>query len=191
VKEMLIDNIDDYQWYNIPRRIDEKSDGYVFHTKPETDFWQTTHYGFQRDDGHFFYRPVSGDFDVQLDLSLMPNAKYDQGGLMVRIDTDNWIKTSVEFEPVGSSHYGTVVTQNAASDWSMRPVSEYPTHQSYRIIRSGCDYTIYSHLGSGEWERLRVTRLQANNGGEVLVGFYGCSPTGNGCPITVSRLKFN
>jgi regulation of enolase protein 1 (concanavalin A-like superfamily) len=157
---------------------------------PKTDFWQATHYGFRRDSGHLLHQACRGDFDAEVDLYIEPTAKYDQAGLMVRIDSENWIKTSVEFEPGGSSHQGSVVTQLGVSDWAMRPLASYPKSQSYRIERRGSDYMVFMRLTSAEWERVRVVRLHADMGQDVLVGPYACSPTGSGCKVVVSRWEF-
>ncbi|CAF4559543.1 unnamed protein product, partial [Rotaria magnacalcarata] len=33
----------------------------MVHTNGETDFWRQTHYGFERDNGHFYYRSMNGE----------------------------------------------------------------------------------------------------------------------------------
>lgn len=176
-------------WLNPPAEFTTLGEGGRLRTLAETDFWQATHYGFRRDNGHFLHQSCAGDFDAELDLQIEPTAKYDQAGVMVRIDKDNWIKTSVEFEPVGASHKGSVVTQSGVSDWAMQAVAPYPQVQSYRIERRGSDYTVFIRLGSAEWQRVRVVRLHADLGHEVLVGPYACSPTGSGCQVEISRWR--
>ncbi|MGH7822923.1 MAG: DUF1349 domain-containing protein, partial [Candidatus Binatia bacterium] len=36
---------------------------------PKTDFWRKTHYGFIRDTGHFYHRPVPGDFTAEVKVT--------------------------------------------------------------------------------------------------------------------------
>lgn len=106
---------------------------------------------------------------------------------MVRIDGENWIKTSTEFKPEGASHLGAVVTQLGASDWSMTPLSHFADRQFHRIERRGPDYTVFIRLDDGPWSRVRLARLLADTGRPVLVAPYACSPTGAGCDVVVHR----
>ncbi len=59
----------------------------------KTDFWRVTHYGFVRDNGHFYYEQRAGDLTVQVKIEAKYEALYDQAGIMVRLDSANWIKT--------------------------------------------------------------------------------------------------
>jgi regulation of enolase protein 1 (concanavalin A-like superfamily) len=44
-------------------------------TGPRTDFWQRTHYGFRRDDGHVWALLVAGDFTVETRARWAPRAR--------------------------------------------------------------------------------------------------------------------
>ena len=58
-------------------------------TDSRTDFWRETHYGFTRDNGHFFGRDAPGAFTAQLRVRARYDALYDQAGIMVRLDARN------------------------------------------------------------------------------------------------------
>lgn len=45
---------DDYVWLNEPAHWSVQGDTLRIRTERATDFWRTTHYGFDRDSGHFF-----------------------------------------------------------------------------------------------------------------------------------------
>jgi len=60
--------------------------------EPKTDFWQKTHYGYSPDNGHFYYEEHGGDFVATVKISGTFKERYDQAGLMIRIDSLNWIK---------------------------------------------------------------------------------------------------
>lgn len=175
-------------WLSPPARTRITRAGLWLRTRPRTDFWQQTHYGFRRDDGHFLHRAVAGDFIATAALRCAANARYDQAGLMVRVDADRWIKTSIEHDPDGPAMLGAVVTRDAISDWSMRPVAQ-PLVQHFSIRRHGPDYTLLARLDDGPWERLRLTRLHADPAEPVLIGPYACSPTGNGCTVVVEDFR--
>ena len=67
--------------------------------KPDcnTDFWQRTHYGFTHDNGHFFFSviPPHPRVEYRTRVQWNPCQLYDQAGIMVRVNEDNWIKTCV------------------------------------------------------------------------------------------------
>ncbi len=119
-----------------------------------TDFWQRTHYGFRRDDGHCLLAKRSGDFSLETSVEFSPRARYDQCGLMVRLDGENWIKASVEYEDAELSRLGS---------------------------GTGCDFLIEWSPGGGDWHQTRVAHLHAlDEGAEVEIGVYACSPVGDG-----------
>ena len=92
-------------------------------TDEKTDFWRKTQYGFIRDSGHFFGTGIDGDFTAQLHVAAQYSSLYDQAGMMVRIDEQNWIKCGVEFSD-GQLLLSTVLTLEK-SDWA---VSIAPRH---------------------------------------------------------------
>ncbi|RZL39141.1 MAG: DUF1349 domain-containing protein [Rubrivivax sp.] len=148
-------------------------------TRPDTDYWQRTHYGFRRDNGHFFFVPVAGDFSLTVHVAFEPNAQYDQCGVMCRAGADSWIKASVEFEPDGHSRLGSVVTNHGYSDWATQDVASTLDHMHYRLSRRGSDFRIESSTRDATWQQMRITHLHECPD-EIDVGIYACSPVGPG-----------
>ena len=88
-------------------------------TEPFTDLWQRTYYHFRNDnapvlqmatDEKFFSFIVKTEFDTKV--------RYDQSGIVMYLDSDNWLKASVEYENKQIQRLGSVVTNNGYSDWS-------------------------------------------------------------------------
>ena len=52
------------KWHNPPVDWRDNQGQIWVKTGLKTDFWRTTHYGFIRDSGHFYYGNMSGDFIV-------------------------------------------------------------------------------------------------------------------------------
>ena len=65
-------------------------------TAGDTDFWQRTHYGFRRDNGHCLVTRVSGDFSLSVRTEYEPSAQYDQCGLIVRLDAEKLVAVSAQ-----------------------------------------------------------------------------------------------
>ncbi|CAM4000530.1 DUF1349 domain-containing protein [Kibdelosporangium persicum] len=114
---------DGWTWLNEPTEwsID---DGLTVRADRDTDFWRTTHYGFVRDTGHVFGREVTGDFTLRATFTGDYRDQYDQAGIALRIDEENWIKTGIEFVD-GEQQLSVVVTRNV-SDWSVTPAPGSP-----------------------------------------------------------------
>ena len=164
-----------FQWLNPPRqyRVDH---GLHLTTDPQTDFWQRTHYGFRRDNGHALLAPQSGDFTLETRVACRPQNLYDQAGLLVRGDGDHWIKLTVEYIGPDSSFLGSVVTNSGYSDWATQAIDPQTRDMWYRISRSGMDYLLESSPDGRSWQQQRITHL---HGGfqTVQAGLFACSPS--------------
>ena len=148
-------------------------------TQPDTDFWQRTHYGFRRDNAHALVEEASGDFRLHGHFRFFPTAQYDQCGLYLRVDEDNWFKCSVEFENPRHSRLGSVITRGGYSDWATQDIPSDVQAMAYRIDYVGGDLIASWSRDGGAWRQMRIAHL-ADEGKPVLAGFYGCSPTGKG-----------
>src|SRR5260370_5879984 len=107
----------------------------VVTTKPETDFWRKTFYDYVTDNGHFFFLPVTGDFTLESRVAGKYAALYDQAGLMVRVDSSNWLKCGLELVD-GIGHASVVVTREL-SDWSTVRGINTKRPLWCRIVRKG------------------------------------------------------
>ena len=104
-----------FHWFNEPVKF-HLGQGLELFTDDKTDFWQRTHYGFQVDNGHCYFINLSGDWSIKTHVTYLYRALYDQCGLMVRADAQNWIKLSVEKEQSTNNRLGSVVTNLGYSD---------------------------------------------------------------------------
>jgi regulation of enolase protein 1 (concanavalin A-like superfamily) len=177
-KFLQLDLPEDFYWFNQPART-HLGAGLEIYTDEQTDFWQTTHYGFQRDNGHCLLTKHTGDFSLMTQVEFRPREKYDQCGLMVRVDRLNWIKVSTEYEDEKCSRLGSVVTNLGFSDWATQDISSDHREMWYRVSRNGDDFFLENSYDGHSWLQLRVTHL--HKASELLeVGVYACSPIGKG-----------
>jgi len=165
-----------FVWLNEPK-VSRFGAGLEIVTDARTDFWQRTHYGFQRDDGHALLTRLRGDFALTTHVRYQPQTQYDQCGLMIRIDSNYWIKASTEFENEAHSRLGSVVTNRGYSDWATQDVLSSHTEMWYRISRRGPDYLIEASFDGARWLQLRIAHLH-KQADTVLAGVYACSPIG-------------
>ncbi len=163
-----------FYWSNPPHdwKLDESI---AVSSSPNTDYWQRTHYGFRRDDGHFLATHINFDFNITVRTRFEPHEQYDQCGLMVRIDPENWIKTSIEYETPEVSRLGSVVTNLGYSDWATTDIASSIKEMWYRIQSKGPDFLIEHSQDGKSWQQLRIAHLHSNF--DILrVGIYACSP---------------
>ncbi len=162
-----------YKWLN-PPEYSEFRDGHLFvRTGDRTDFWRDTFYGFWRDNGHLFYRPVEGDFTAEVTIDGRFDTLYDQAGLMVRLSETHWIKAGIEFTD-GALHFSVVVT-NDHSDWSMLKIAPPTSGLRLRMTRHGEAVRVqYLDAEDGRWKMARLAYLPRSS--SIDVGMMCCSP---------------
>lgn len=175
-----------FVWENEPEEY-AFDDGLIIKTKPYTDFWQRTHYGFRRDDGHCYITEIEGDFSFSAQLSFESKMLYDQCGVMLRIDEENWVKASVEFENMTISRLGSVVTNLGYSDWA---TSDIPTNIDvmwYRFNKNGKDVLIENSYDGIQWKQMRILHLH-HEAKKVKVGVYACSPQNSSFECKIKKM---
>jgi regulation of enolase protein 1 (concanavalin A-like superfamily) len=180
-----------FHWFNEPAKY-ELGNGLEILTDEKTDFWQNTHYGFQRDDGHCLLTRLEGDFCLKTHVEFRPQKMYDQCGLMVRVDSENWIKVSTEYEAEEHSRLGSVVTNLGFSDWATQDIPSSHREMWYRISRNGPDFLLESSYDGQDWHQLRITHL--HQAPDLLeAGVYACSPIGKDfwCRFTLLEISEN
>ncbi len=172
-------------WFNEPPHWDVQGSIIHMHTAPHTDFWRKTHYGFTRDNGHFYYELVNGDFDVEVQVRGEYTDLYDQAGLMLRVDDQNWLKTGIEYVN-GVQHISAVFTREF-SDWSVVPLPENPSLIWLRLTRRAEAVEIHYSLNAVDYTMLRMGYLLPEE--TAGVGLMAASPEGAGFPVTFDGFK--
>ena len=164
------------KWYNEPPAWRTDGDAVTVTCGAKTDFWRKTHYGFIRDNGHFYFKEVEGDFVAEVKVSGEYQALYDQAGLMLRADEENWLKCGIEFVE-GVQHLSVVVTHDF-SDWSVAPLPENPPSIWLRVTRKAEAVEVEYSLDGASYTLARVTYM--GEAPRMQVGVMCASPEGNG-----------
>jgi uncharacterized protein len=180
------------RWLNPPAAcvLDPSLPGLVVQPAAPSDFWQKTHYGFRADTGHFLFTAIAGDFTITTKVRFHPVHQYDQAGLMVRLDPQCWIKTSVEYEPHGPARLGAVVTNQGFSDWSVQDFPRETREVCLRIRKEASDFIIeFAANEHSNWNQMRIAHLNIENTAPLSCGLYACSPKGDGFRAGFEFLK--
>jgi uncharacterized protein len=164
------------KWFNEPTSAKQSGDQFVVTTKPKTDFWRKTFYDYVTDNGHFFFLPVTGDFTFESRVAGKYAALYDQAGLMVRIDSSNWLKCGLELVD-GIGHASVVVTREY-SDWSTVRGITTKDPLWWRIVRKGSSLEVLYSLDGKNFTSTRLGYLPLK--ATVDTGIMCASPEGRG-----------
>lgn len=166
-----------FSWTREPKEFNIKGDTIEVVTNPGTDLWQRTYYHFRNDNAPVFQMETEEQFFsfiVKTDFT-GSHHRFDQCGVVMYLDSDNWLKGSVEYENEEFQHLGSVVTNEGYSDWATTAISASVKTMWYRLSRRGDDYCIECSQDGERFSQMRVCHMH-KGGGRVRFGIYACSP---------------
>jgi regulation of enolase protein 1 (concanavalin A-like superfamily) len=167
-------------WLNEPARWSVFDDRLDVVTDARTDFWRQTHYGFTRDTGHFFGADTGGDFTAELRIRAAYEALYDQAGLMVRVDAENWVKAGIELSD-GVPMLGSVLTRKS-SDWATGRFEGDAADFWLRVTVAGGVLRLQASADGKHWPLLRLAPFPA--AARYRVGPMCCTPERAGLSVS-------
>lgn len=146
-------------------------------TKPHTDLWQRTYYHFQNDNAPVLQMETEDkyfSFVVKTEFH-DSHTRFDQCGVVMYLDSENWLKGSIEYENEEYQHLGSVVTNQGYSDWATTAIDASVKTMWYRLSRREDDYCIECSRDGISFEQMRICHMYEGNG-KISFGIYACSP---------------
>ena len=163
-------------WIREADRSDVTDDRITIYTQPKTDLWQRTYYGFQNDSAPVLQMKTSEKyFSFIVKTEFDSKARFDQCGIVVYLDSENWIKASIEYENEQYQRLGSVVTNRGYSDWATTDIDASVKSMWYRLSRRESDYCIECSTDGTTFQQMRICHLWKGDG-EISFGIYACSP---------------
>lgn len=169
--------ITNFKWTRQPKSYHIDGDRVEIITAPHTDLWQRTYYHFQNDNAPVFQMETEEkyfSFVVKTDFS-GSHHRFDQCGIVMYLDEENWLKASIEYENKEIQHLGSVVTNGGYSDWATTVISTNITSMWYRFSRRVDDYRIECSEDGVNFHQMRICHMQKGKG-KIRFGIYACSP---------------
>ena len=178
------------KWIHKPKISEVSADIVSITTEPETDFWQRSYYGFRNDNAPALQIESDNNFTFTAKASFDYKTLFDQCGLIIYLDSENWFKASIEYENEKFSRLGSVVTNFGYSDWATSDIS-LPREIWYRLSRRSADFLIESSFDGVFFKQMRIfhlhklgeTTVEMGKSNpplsvQIIVGFgvYACSP---------------
>lgn len=170
-------DISKFTWTRQPKSYSVEADKITVTTQPCTDLWQRTYYHFRNDNAPVFQMETEEkffSFVVKTDFA-DSHHRFDQCGVVMYLDSENWLKGSIEFENDQFQHLGSVVTNHGFSDWATTEIPVSVKSMWYRLSRREDDYCIECSDDGNKWKQMRVCHMY-EGAGKVRFGIYACSP---------------
>lgn len=163
-------------WIREADQSDVTDDRIIIYTQPKTDLWQRTYYGFQNDSAPVLQMKTSEKyFSFIVKTEFDSKARFDQCGIVVYLDSENWMKASIEYENEQYQRLGSVVTNHGYSDWATTDIDASVKSMWYRLSRRESDYCIECSTDGITFRQMRICHLWEGNE-EISFGVYACSP---------------
>ena len=178
------------QWTREPKSYTITPDKIEIETKPHTDLWQRTYYHFQNDNApvlqvetqeKYFSFIVKTEFEQSCH-------RFDQCGIVMYLDSENWLKGSIEYENEVFQHLGSVVTNNGYSDWATTEIDTSVKSMWYRLSRRENDFCIECSTDGKKFQQMRICHMEkASN--TIQFGIYACSPEASSFKAVFSHME--
>lgn len=169
-------DLSEFKWIRTPKKYSITKDCVEISTEPNTDLWQRTYYGFRNDNAPVLQ--ISSNekyFSFTVKTRFESKRRFDQCGIVMYLDSENWLKASIEYENENIQRLGSVVTNSGYSDWATTDIDAKVKTMWYRLSRRESDYCIECSYDGVEFKQMRICHM-AEGGGEIRFGIYACSP---------------
>ena len=179
----------DLFWIRQPKEARITETGIEIITEPGTDLWQRTYYGFQNDNAPVLQTKTTEQyFSFVVKTDFESKHRFDQCGIVMSLDSENWLKASIEYENDSYQRLGSVVTNHGYSDWATTDIDASVKSMWYRLSRRASDYCIECSEDGVNFKQMRICHL-LDGAGEISFGIYACSPENSSFKATFSHMQ--
>ena len=175
-------------WTRAPEQYTLSADLVEIITEPFTDLWQRTYYHFRNDNAPVLQMTTEEPyFSFVVKTEFNSKVRFDQSGVVMYLDSDNWLKASVEYENQQIQRLGSVVTNLGYSDWASVDVDASIKSIWFRLSRRDNDFCIENSTDGINFKQMRICHMfQAQQA--VRFGIYACSPENSSFRATFSHM---
>ena len=185
---MILD-VNKMKWTREPKQYSIASDKVEIITEPYTDLWQRTYYNFRNDNAPVFQISTEEKyFSFIVKTEFESKNRFDQCGIVMYLDSENWLKGSIEYENEQFQHLGSVVTNMGYSDWATTTIDASVKTMWYRFSRREDDYCIECSIDGTNFSQMRICHMWEATG-TIQFGIYACSPEDSSFKATFTNMQ--
>ena len=177
------------KWIREPKHYHITADKIEIITEPHTDLWQRTYYHFRNDNAPVLQ--ISTDekyFSFIVKTEFESKNRFDQCGVVMYLDSDNWLKGSIEYENERYQHLGSVATNMGYSDWATTAIDASIKSMWYRFSRREDDYCIECSQDGINYSQMRICHMWKAKD-TIQFGIYACSPEDSSFHATFTNME--
>ncbi len=178
------------KWIREPEQYSIEDGKIEITTMPRTDLWQRTYYHFRNDNAPVLQLETEEkyfSFVVKTDFTGARH-RFDQCGIVMYLDSENWLKASVEYENEEFQHLGSVVTNHGYSDWATTAIPAGIKTMWYRFSRREDDYRVECSQDGETFTQMRVCHIWEGSR-KIRFGIYACSPENSSFKAAFSDME--
>lgn len=178
-----------FLWTREPKNYTITEEKIEIVTEPHTDLWQRTYYHFRNDNAPLLQIEISDKyFSLVVKTEFESKKRFDQCGIIMYLDSENWLKASIEYENEEFQHLGSVVTNHGYSDWATTEIDASVKEMWYRLSRREDDFCIESSTDGKRFKQMRICHMfEAKE--TIKVGIYACSPEDSSFKATFKNME--
>ncbi len=177
------------QWIRKPKNCTTTDESVEIITERGTDLWARTYYGFQNDNAPVYQVCTKEKyFTFTVRTCFESKDRFDQCGVSMYLDSDNWFKASIEYEDENIQRLGSVVTNHGYSDWATTDISSDIREMWYQFSRRESDFCISCSTDGIHFKQMRIFHMW-EGGEEIKFGIYAGSPTKGSFKATFTDMK--
>jgi len=182
-------DLQNFSWTREPVSFRVENERVEVVTKSHTDLWQRTYYHFRNDNAPVFQMETEQRyFSFTVKTEFDSKHRFDQCGVVMYLDSENWLKASIEYENGEFQHLGSVVTNLGYSDWATTAIDASVKAMWYRLSRREDDYCVECSYDGRQFHQMRVCHMWKGNG-KVRFGIYACSPEDSSFRAVFSQME--
>ena len=181
---MINDTLWPTAWLNPPKQLEAlDGGGYRITTHADTDFFNDPTGKHMKQNGHFWYKEVRGDFIARACIRPQFLHVWDAGCVMVRKDADTWAKLCYEQTDFGLTAIVSVVTKGVSDDANGVLTDAGAVH--LQMVRQGNVFAMHYAPDGVHWQMVRIFSLDVAQDEAIQVGINSQCPGGEGTAIDV------
>ena len=181
--------IEKLAWVNEPSVYTIGSSEIMIRTEPSTDLWQRTYYGFRNDNAPVLQIHTDEKyFSFVVKTEFASKHRFDQCGIVMYLDSENWLKASIEYENDRYQRLGSVVTNHGYSDWATTDIDASIKSMWYRLSRREADYCLECSEDGIHFKQMRICHMW-EGAEEIRFGIYACSPEESSFEAVFSNMQ--
>ena len=184
-------DVNKLNWIRKPKQYSISEDKIEIITEPHTDLWQQTYYHFRNDNAPVLQLKTDElYFSFVVKTTFESKHRFDQCGIVMYLDSNNWLKASIEYENERFQHLGSVVTNNGYSDWATTEIDANIKSMWYRFSRREDDFCIECSSDGITYKQMRICHM-FNVSNTILFGIYACSPEYSSFKATFTNMEIS